>query len=154
MSPRNKAQDPDEFRWIVFRKTKVICFSLGEAVVKQKLQKGIRIRVKAFSRGSSHFDVTTAMGWSASLSPDDFTFVVAPNPVIESYPDPVPGILQSSRWDGSRWIIPSYFNGLPVLGNKTLKLSANETRKPVIRLSLNRGADKKLYYDVSSFALE
>lgn len=153
MSSKKKAQDPDEFRWIAFRKTKVVNFSLGEAVVKQKLQKGTRIRVMAFSRGN-YFDLTTAMGWSASLSPDDFSFVVAPNPVIESFPDPFPGVHHSSCWDGSRWTTPGYFNGLPVLGNKTIKLPVKETRTPLVRLSLNRGVDKKLVYEIGSFAVE
>lgn len=150
---KKKTQDPDEFRWIAFRKTKVVKFSLGETVVTQKLQKGFRIRVMAFSRGT-YFNLTTAMGWSANLAPDDFAFVVAPNPVIESFPDPIPGILQSSRWDGSLWIISNYFNGLPVLGNKTLRLPASETKKPIVRLSLNRSVDRKLFYEIASFAVE
>lgn len=154
MSPRKKAQDPDAFRWIQFREDKLVGFSNGELKAQRQMRKNERIRVIA-KRTGNYFQVTTAMDWHTTLMASDFTFVVAPNPVIESYPAPFPGVLQDSGgWRGPRWGVPKYFNGVPVIGEKTVIVSSKEKRKPMVRLSLNGGPDKKLFYEVASFVVE
>lgn len=149
-----KARDPDAFRWIAFRTDKLVTFSNGELKAQRLMRKNERIRVIARDLGR-YFNVTTAMDWGTTLMASDFVFVVAPNPVIESFPEPFPGILQDSGyWRGPRYAVPKYFNGVPVIGEKTVTVSSKETRKPMVRLSLNGGPDKKLFYEVASFTVE
>lgn len=157
MNRRSSERSPnsDAFRWIQFREDKLVVFSNGELKAQRKMLRNERIRVIAKSTGDYYFSVTTAMDWKTVLAAGDFTFVVAPNPVIESYPAPFPGVLQDSGgWRGPRWGVPKYFNGVPVIGEKTVIVSSKEKRKPMVRLCLNGGPDKKLFYEVASFVVE
>lgn len=146
-------KDSNEFQWIAFVQDKLVVFSNGELRAKRKMRKSERIRVLAKDVGR-HFDITTAMDWKTTLLAEEFVFVVAPKPVIESFPEPFPGVQQSKDWSGSRWTTPRFYNGIPVIGGDRVSVAAKETRQPMIRLALKGGSDKKLFYEVASFAIE
>lgn len=148
-----KPQNSNEFQWIAFVQDKLVVFSNGELRAKRKMLKSERIRVLAKDVGR-HFDITTAMDWKTTLLAEEFVFVVAPKPVIESFPEPFPGVQQSKDWSGSRWTTPKFYNGIPVVGGDRVSVAAKETRQPMIRLALKGGSDKKLFYEVASFAIE
>jgi hypothetical protein len=144
--------ETDDFKWIAFCKDKGVIFSNGNLRVKQPMRKGERIRVIAEPRDFC-FLITTAMGWKTTLVEQDFRFVVAPKPVIESFPPPFPGLKDDGDCGRMRWRTPNYFNGIPVVGTNEVVIPTKEKRQPMVRLSL-RQRDIGLVYEIASFTVE